>query len=43
MKKILYILLFSLCCNLVITSCTEEEITPIENSDKSGGGATDPK
>jgi hypothetical protein len=43
MKKILYILLVSLCCSAVMTSCTEEEITPIENSDKSGGGASDPK
>jgi hypothetical protein len=40
MKKLIYIILFALLSNLVITSCTEESITPTNNG---GGGVSSDK
>lgn len=39
MKKLIYILLFALASGMTITSCTEEEVAPVENG--GGSGSTD--
>jgi hypothetical protein len=41
MKKIIYLLLFSIASSITFTACTEEEITP--NTELSGGSGLDPK
>jgi hypothetical protein len=38
MKKIIYILLFAICGSLAITSCTEEEVAPSNDTSNAGGG-----
>jgi hypothetical protein len=38
MKKIIYIILLALSASLSITSCTEEEITPLGETKSSGSG-----
>lgn len=42
MKKILYILLVAFASTITFSSCTEEEITPV-NVRNGGGGISDPK
>jgi hypothetical protein len=37
MKKIFYVLLFSLCTSLTVISCTEENVTPTSELDNGGG------
>ena len=37
MKKLIYIILFATFSSLVVTACTEEEVTPT-SADKSNGG-----
>ena len=39
MKKLIYILAFTLVTGLSLFSCTEEEIKPAKDGDSSGGGA----
>jgi hypothetical protein len=41
MKKILYILLFSIAAATSFTACTEEEITPSTELDNGGTTASD--
>jgi hypothetical protein len=44
MKKLLYIFLILFSSGIAITSCTEEEIAPMDKlEDNGGGGVTDPK
>lgn len=42
MKKFIYIILLSVSISITMFSCTEEEITPIENTGGSPGGHQDP-
>jgi hypothetical protein len=42
MKKIFYMLLIVIGSSLAITSCTEEEVTPVD-LDNGGTGVMDPK
>jgi hypothetical protein len=37
MKKVFYVLLFSICASLTITSCTEDEVTPTPELENGGG------
>jgi hypothetical protein len=41
MKKFIYILLLSITSSLVITSCTEEEVSPKTETDSTGGASND--
>lgn len=41
MKKILYIIIVMIATSTVITSCTEDEVAPLENS-SAIGTSTDP-
>lgn len=44
MKKFIYIIMFALASAASITACTEEEVTPVNNtSGNGGGGISDPK
>lgn len=39
MKKIIYVLLFSFASALAISGCTEEQVTPSNESGENGGGS----
>ena len=43
MKKLIYILVIGLVSSMAITSCTEEEVKPKQESGNTGGGGIDPK
>jgi hypothetical protein len=41
MKKFIYVLLLSIASSMVITSCTEEEVSPKTETDSTGGANND--
>ena len=43
MKKTIYIVLLSICTSLCLSACTEEEITPTNNTVVTSGKESDPK
>ncbi len=43
MKKFIYILLLAVSSALVVTSCTEEEVAPVADTNNGGTGASDGK
>lgn len=38
MKKFIYVLLVATFCSIAVTSCTEEEVQPVESGDTNGAG-----
>jgi len=43
MKKLFYVFVIAFAASLTFTSCSEEEIVPVVESDTSGGGASNDK
>lgn len=43
MKKLIYILLFTVTVAMSFTACTEEEVTPTTDMENGGGQGSDPK